>query len=71
MPHPPRTIDQLTAAIAELSTRIEQEKRPFAHQLERLATIPGVGPAVAEVIIAETGADMARFRTAAHLVLQG
>ena len=60
-------IDQLTAAIAELSTRIEQEMRPFAHQLERLATIPGVGPAVAEVIIAETGADMARFRTAAHL----
>src|SRR5688500_8282217 len=27
----------------------------------------GVGPKVAQVIIAETGADMARFPTAAHL----
>ena len=60
-------IDQLTAAIGELSARIEEQMRPFAHQLERLSTIPGVGQAVAEVIIAETGADMSRFPTAAHL----
>ena len=40
---------------------------PFARQLEHLATIPGVGQSVAEVIVAETGADMSRFRTAAHL----
>jgi transposase len=37
------------------------------HQIELLQTIPGVGPKVAQVIIAETGADMARFPTAAHL----
>jgi transposase len=60
-------IDQLTAAIGELSARIEEQMRPFAHQLERLSTIPGVGQAVAEVIIAETGADMSRFPTAGHL----
>jgi transposase len=60
-------IDQLTAAIAELSARIEQQMRPFARQLEHLATIPGVGQSVAEVIVAETGADMSRFRTAANL----
>jgi transposase len=60
-------IDQLTAAIGELSARIEEQMRPFAHQIERLSTIPGVGQAVAEVIIAETGADMSRFPTAAHL----
>jgi transposase len=60
-------IDQLSAAILELSARIEQETRPFARQLEQLATIPGVGQTTAEVIIAETGADMARFRTAGHL----
>lgn len=41
--------------------------RPFARQLEQLATIPGVGQALAEVIIAETGADMTRFATAGHL----
>ena len=55
-------IDQLSAAIGELSTRIEQQMRPFARQLQQLATIPGVGQSVAE-----TGADMSRFRTAAHL----
>ena len=60
-------IDQLTAAIAELSARIEEQMRPFARQLERLATIPGVGQSVAEVIVAETGADMSRFPSAAHL----
>jgi len=47
-------IDQLTAAIGELSARIEEQIRPFASQLEHLATIPGVGQAVAEVIVAET-----------------
>ncbi len=60
-------IDQLSAAILELSTRIEDQMGPFARQLDQLATIPGVGQATAEVIIAETGADMTRFRTAGHL----
>ncbi|MFF4829351.1 IS110 family RNA-guided transposase [Streptomyces sp. NPDC001312] len=60
-------IDQLKAAIGQPSTRIEEEIRPFARQLELLQTIPGVGRAVAEVLIAETGADMSRFRTAGHL----
>lgn len=60
-------IDQLSAAIEELSARIEEQMRPFAHQIEQLVTIPGVGRGVAEVIIAETGGDMTRFRTAAHL----
>jgi transposase len=44
-------IDQLSAAILELSTRIEEEMRPFARQLERLVTIPGVGQSTAEVIM--------------------
>jgi transposase len=35
---------------------------------ERLAEIPGVSPALARAIIAETGLDMTRFPTAAHLV---
>ena len=60
-------IDQLSAAIEELSARIEDQMRPFARQLEHLGTIPGVGQSVAEVIIAETGADMSHFPTAAHL----
>jgi hypothetical protein len=60
-------IDQLTTAILELSARIEEEMPPFTRQLERLQTIPGVGQATAEVIIAETGGDMTRFRTEGHL----
>ena len=36
-------------------------------QLELLQTIPGVGLKTAQVIIAETGGDMAQFPTAAHL----
>ena len=35
---------------------------------ERLAEIPGVSEALARAIIAETGLDMTRFPTAAHLV---
>ena len=34
----------------------------------RLAEVPGISPALARAIIAETGLDMTRFPTAAHLV---
>jgi transposase len=60
-------IDELSATIEELSARIEAEMRPFAPQIERLVTIPGVKKSTAQVIIAETGADMTRFRTPANL----
>src|SRR5664280_2390522 len=60
-------IDELSATIEELSARIDQEMRPFAPQIERLVTIPGVKKSTAQVIIAETGADMTRFRTPANL----
>ena len=60
-------IDELSATIEELSARIEAEMSPFAPQIERLVTIPGVKKTTAEVIIAETGGDMTRFRTPANL----
>jgi transposase len=60
-------IDQITEAIVRISERIEEAMRPFARQLELLQTIPGIGRSGAEVIIAETGADMTRFRTAGNL----
>lgn len=40
---------------------------PFARARDQLDTIPGVGKRAAECIIAEIGADMTRFPTAAHL----
>ena len=36
--------------------------------IDRLDEIPGVGPAGAQVILAEVGPGMSRFRTAGHLV---
>jgi transposase len=60
-------IDAIGRDIAALSTRIEQVLAPFRDHLTRLDTIPGVSTRVAEVIIAETGGDMSRFPTPAHL----
>src|SRR6266542_4453487 len=60
-------IDYLDAEIAALDARLAEEMRPFADQLARLMTIPGVGRRTAETILAEAGADMSRFPSAAHL----
>jgi transposase len=61
-------LDFLDEAITELSAAIEEELAPFAAQVELLCTIPGVARRSAEVIIAEVGADMSQFASAAHLV---
>jgi len=62
-----QVIDQLTAAIDELTSQIEVVTEPFRDQLDLLITIPGVSEQVAVVIIAETGGDMGKFATAGHL----
>ena len=59
--------DYLTAQIAGLDALIAEAAAPFAAIIARLVTIPGVGQRTAEVIIAETGGDMARFATASRL----
>jgi transposase len=41
---------------------------PVLNAVARLAQIPGISPDLARAIIAETGLDMTRFPTAAHLV---
>jgi transposase len=60
-------IDALSADIADVQERIEEQIAPFASTVERLDEIPGVGAAAAHVIIAEIGLDMSRFPTPAHL----
>lgn len=60
-------IDQHSKAIAELDARIEVMIEPFRCARDLLVSIPGISTVVADVIIAETGADMARFPTAGHL----
>src|SRR5256884_1193533 len=60
-------IDGLEEHLAELSKEIAQRLRPFEAQLKRLETIPGIKRRLAEVILAEIGADMSRFPSARHL----
>jgi transposase len=60
-------IDQRTRQIEELSARIEVVMEPFRSFCRLICTIPGIGQRCAEVIVAETGADMDIFPTAAHL----
>jgi transposase len=59
--------DQLTSAIKQLTVRVAEAMAPFRPVLDLLDTIPGVNRAVAEVIVAETGGDMARFASAKNL----
>ena len=56
-----------TRAIEEVTARIEVVTGPFQVIRDMIVTIPGIGTGVADVIIAETGADMTRFPTAGHL----
>ena len=60
-------IGRVEQAMAELDVAIEAACAPWEHQIELLHTIPGVGPKVAQTIIAETGGDMSKFPSAAHL----
>jgi len=62
-----RRLDLVEQALAELDAVIAQACRPWKHQIDLLQTIPGVGEKVAQVFVAETGGDMSRFPTAAHL----
>jgi transposase len=59
-------IDAHSKDIAALDARIDELMRPFSAARELLATIPGISNRTAEVIIAETGADMSVFPTAGH-----
>jgi transposase len=60
-------VDALDADLAELDGKLEELIAPFAHAVERLDEICGVGRVAAQLILAEVGTDMARFPTAGHL----
>lgn len=60
-------VDQHSRAIDELTARIEEVMTPFLGARALLVTIPGISTIVADVIIAETGGDMNRFKSAGHL----
>lgn len=60
-------IDRHTAAIEQLTERIEVVIEPFQGFRDLICTIPGISTLIADVVIAETGADMSVFPTAKHL----
>jgi len=64
-------IEFLEDAIEQLTAAIDEHVRPFEAALARLMTIPGVARRNATTIFAETGGDMTRFPSAAHLCSWG
>ncbi|MFI5695407.1 IS110 family transposase [Kribbella sp. NPDC051586] len=60
----PDRLELVERALADLDEAIRFQCLPWTHEIELLQTIPGVGEKVAQVIVAETGADMTRFGSA-------
>ena len=60
-------IDAIGAMLTELDARIDDELAPYRTQLELLDSVDGIDARTAQVIVAEIGAEMSRFPSAAHL----
>jgi transposase len=60
-------IDALEASIERVSDEIAERVRPCERALQQLQTIPGVGRRTAEILVAEIGVDLTRFKSARHL----
>ena len=59
-------IDYLDVSIASLDQAVLERMGPFEPAVATLVSIPGVGRMAAEMVVAESGADMSRFPTAGH-----
>lgn len=62
-----RHIDFLDAEISTLSAEVGERMRPFGLAVALADSIPGIAQRTAEAILAETGTDMSRFPSSAHL----
>jgi transposase len=60
-------IDRLNDEVAQLSGVIERLLAPYEEQLQQAESMPGWGRRSAQDAVAETGVDMTRFPTGAHL----
>jgi transposase len=60
-------LDFLEEMIDRVTAELDRRLGPFEPMLANLDTIPGINRISAVTIVAETGADMSRFPTAAHL----
>jgi transposase len=61
-------LDALDATIAAIDKEIDGNVEPFRVAIEMLTSIPGISTLSAEVIVAEIGIDMSRFKTEGHLI---
>lgn len=59
-------IDELDNLIEELNQETSRRMKDWEDEIQRLDSIPGIGRATAEQILAETGVDMSRWPSAAH-----
>ena len=60
-------IDFLDEAIAQLDAQIAEAMYPFVSVLAAWDSLPGINQRVAEIIVAEVGADLQPFADAEHL----
>lgn len=59
---------RVEALVSRMDREVKAGQGPFRSLIELLATIPGIGPLAAPVILSEIGPDMTRFPTAGHLL---
>ena len=62
-----KELASLEELIAELEGKIKQMTRPFTPCIQRLDPVPGVDRRIAEVVLAEVGADVHAFPSHQHL----
>jgi len=60
-------VDYLEEVIRQLDAQIEEQMRPFAASLEKWDSLPGINRRLAEILVAEMGADLKPFPDAEHL----
>jgi len=60
-------IDAQTTDLERVDARLAELMTPFSQARQLLVSIPGISDHIADVIIAETGADMSRFETPGRL----
>ena len=59
--------DSLEASIQRVNQEIARRLEPHADIIERLDEIPGIGPRIIQIVLAEIGPDLSRFPSAGHL----
>ena len=60
-------LTSLEASLQRFGQDIARRLQPHADLVERLDGIPGIGPRLIQIILAEIGPDLSRFPSAAHL----